>query len=134
MDHHVTELPGDDSAIESPSDEGKGSDDRRIPLLVFAVVSLGFVLYLALGSVEARIWRFGRLNFEDRTVRHVWSYFGDHLPEMPGQPVITALYWISLAVMIVGTILGLWLFLGTPDEDPASEAIIGTPEQQTPHA
>lgn len=88
-------------------------------MLVFGLTSLGFLIWIAFGSVEARIWRYNRLYFEDRTIREVWGYFSDRLPEMPGQPVITALFWTSLVVMIVGTVVGLWLFFGTPDEDPA---------------
>lgn len=133
MDNLVTNQASEDVTIDSrvEDEERMGS---RIPLIVFFVVSAGFLIFLAIGTVEARIWRFGRLNFEDRSVRHVWSYLGDHLPDMPGQPVISALYWISVVVMVVGTILGLWLFLGTPDEDPASDASATTPEPPAPHA
>lgn len=100
-------------------DETEDGFERQIPLLVFGIASLGFLVWLAFGSVEARIWRFNRLYFEDRTIREVWVYFSDRLPEMPGQPIITALLWISLVVMVIGTVVGLWLFLGSHDEDPA---------------
>lgn len=113
-------------------DNEQGSTEARIrknlPGIVFAVVSLGFLLYLAIGTVEARIWRFGRLYFEDRNVRDVWGYLGDHVPDMPGQGIITVLYWVSLIVMIAGVILGLWLFLGPDDGDPAIEAATTRPE------
>ena len=92
---------------------------RALPILLFGIASLAFLGYLAIGSVEARIWRFNRLYFEDRTVREVWAYMGDHLPAMPGQPIVTALFWISVAVMVITTIAGLWLFLIPADEDPA---------------
>lgn len=103
---------------------------RMAPRIVFAVVSLGFLLYLAIGTVEARIWRFGRLYFEDRSVRDVWAYLSDYLPNLPGGGVISALYWLSLGVMVIGVILGLWLFLGTEDEDPS----VAYPEQTHPDA
>ncbi len=100
------------------AEETQEQGPSRIPLVVFGVTALAFLVYLAFGTIEARIWRYGRLYFEDRTIRHVWAYFGDRLPEMPGQPVIQALYWISLAVIVIGTVAGLWLFL-VPDEDDA---------------
>lgn len=110
---------------EGPADQSddlhdEGADQRQLPLLLFGLTTIGFLVYLAIGSIETRIWRFGRLNFEDRTIREVWAYFGDRLPEMPGQPVITALYWMSVAIMVIGTVVGLWLFLGTDDESPSS--------------
>lgn len=118
MDEHV-HGPG----VPQIDSEGAGRDEGgpNFPLIVFAVSSLAFLAYVAFGTVEARIWRFGRLNFEDRTIRHIWGYFGDRLPELPGQAVFSGLYWIALAVMVIGTVAGLWLFLGTPDEDPAHE-------------
>lgn len=119
IDHDTTPVAAIDAAEH---DDSRDSGGRHLPLLVFGVTSLGFFAWLAIGSVEARIWRFNRLYFEDRTIREVWGYFSDRLPEMPGQPVITGLFWISLVVMVVGTVLGLWLFLVSPDEDPS-----GTP-------
>lgn len=108
--------------VERPDAEAPQEQERSlIPMAVFGVTALAFLVYLAFGTVEARIWRYGRLYFEDRTIRHVWAYFGDRLPEMPGQPVIQALYWISLAVIVVGAVAGLWLFL-IPDDDDAVDA------------
>ena len=109
----------ENSVQATEHDESREGRGRQIPLLVFCLTSVGFLIWIAFGSVEARIWRYNRLYFEDRTIREVWGYFSDRLPEMPGQPVITALFWTSLVVMIVGTVVGLWLFFGTPDEDPA---------------
>lgn len=119
--------------VEDGEGSGASGAGQRVPLIVFAVTSLAFLAYVAFGTVEARIWRFGRLNFEDRSIRHVWSYFGDRLPELPGQTFITGLYWVALAVMVIGTVAGLWLFLGTPDDDPASDAPAHT-EHPSTHA
>lgn len=115
MTDHDGVTPDQETGEEQESGRG-----RWLPILVFAIAAIGFLAYLLIGSVEARIWRFGRLYFEDRDVREVWSYFGGHLPQLPGQPVITALYWIALAVMVLGTVAGLWLFLGTEDEEPSA--------------
>lgn len=82
---------------------------------VWLVLSTAFLGFVAFGSVEARIWRSGRLLFMDRSVAHVWTYLGRHLPEMPAQSLITVLYYLSVAVLLVGTVAGLWYFL-QPDE------------------
>lgn len=108
--------------IDSPVvDEPQGRGRSLVPAVVFGVTSLAFLVYLAFGTVEARLWRYGRLYFEDRTIRHVWAYFGDRLPHMPGQPVIQALYWISLAIMVIGAVAGLWFFLVPDQVDPVDE-------------
>ena len=119
---------------EVTSEEQAERPGPNIPVIVFAVTSIAFLAYIAFGSIEARIWRFGQLNFEDRTIRHVWRYFGDRMPHLPGQDLFTGLYWAGLAVMVIGTIAGLWLFLGTPDEDPAGEAHTHAPEHPSRHA
>lgn len=82
-----------------------------ISRVAWLVVSAGFLAYLAFGSVEARIWSYGRLYFQDRRIAHVWAYFGDYLPDLPADPLTAILYYVSLAVMVLGTILGLWYFL-----------------------
>lgn len=84
-----------------------------LPQLVWVVVSVVFLVYIAFGSIEARIWTYGRLTFQDRDITHVWRYFGDRLPEMPGGPIFPFLYYLSLAVMVIGTIAGLAMFLLT---------------------
>jgi hypothetical protein len=122
------QVPNEVTNADVPAADASGTA-RNIPRVVFAVTSLAFLVYIAFGTIEVRLWRFGRLNFEDRTIRHVWAYFGDRLPNVPGQSLITGLYWVGLAVMVIGTVAGLWLFLGTPDEDPASDV---RPHQEHP--
>lgn len=111
----------DPASQVTDAQDGENGNRLSFSRLLFGIAALAFLVYLAIGSIEARIWRFGRIYFEDRSVREVWAYFGDRLPDMPGQPVISALYWISLAVMVVGSIVGLWLFLGSEDDDPSHD-------------
>ncbi len=99
----------DDSRLADEGDEMKR--DTRARFTVWLVLSALFLGFIAFGSVEARIWRTGQLYFRDRGVAHVWGYLGRHLPEMPAQLLITTLYYLSLAVMVGGTVLGLWYFL-----------------------
>lgn len=109
------------------------SDDSvwqsRLSFVVWAGVSLVFLVAIAFGSVEARIWTLGRLTFRERGIAHVWHYFGERLPDMPGGPLFSVLYYLSLAVMVLGTIAGLGLFLLTDDEDTP----IASPESSASH-
>ena len=94
------------------SDQGdKIRQTSRARFGVWLVLSALFLGFIAFGSVDARIWRTGQLYFRERGVAHVWGYLGRHLPEMPAQSLITALYYLSVAVMVGGTVLGLWYFL-----------------------
>ena len=114
----LTPSPGsvDDSRLADDGDEMKR--DTRARFTVWVVLSAAFLGFIAFGSVEARIWRTGQLYFRDRGVVHVWGYLGSNLPEMPAQSLITTLYYACLAVMVGGTVLGLWFFL-QEDGDPS---------------
>lgn len=114
-----TPSPGsaDDSRLADQSDEI--TQNSRARFGVWLVLSASFLGFIAFGSVDARIWRTGQLYFRERGVVHVWGYFGRHLPEMPAQSLITALYYLSVSVMVGGTVLGLWYFLHE-DGDPSA--------------
>jgi hypothetical protein len=126
----------DPVANEPQPQAAREQDGQRlgVPLIVFGVSSIAFLAFIVFGTVEARIWRLGRLNFEDRPITHVWAYFGARLPDLPASGLISALYWVSLAVMVLGTVMGLWLFLGTDDKEPAREHQSHGPESPTTHA
>lgn len=87
----------------------------RMPLLVWIGTSLAFLGALAFDSVTARIWVYGRLTFQDRGIAHVWRYFGDRLPELPGGPLFPILFYVCLALLVAGTVAGLALFLVSDD-------------------
>lgn len=119
--------PRPTSTFESPiSDEDETRRESwrgRAPFLVWLLASAGFLGYLAFGSIEARIWSYGRLFFQDRKIVHVWAYFGDRLPDMPASPLTPVLYYLSIGVMVAGTVLGLWYLLvevGDHDAGPAA--------------
>lgn len=121
--------PHADTSPESVGDhsrDNEGGLSRGSRLILWAVASLTFLVYLAFGSVEARIWRFNRLSFEDRRISEVWMYLGDNLPPMPAQPLVTTLYYISVAVMVIGTVYGLWLFLAEEDPVPSQTTSSGS--------
>lgn len=89
--------------------------------VVFAVLSLGFVLWVVLGTVEARVWVSGKLTVLDRRIATMWQYLGNNLPDLPASGLISMLYWLSISFIVVGTVVGLWLFLCTPDDQPHDE-------------
>jgi hypothetical protein len=87
---------------------------RGIPhlrLLLWGAISLAFLALVLFGSVEARIWRFNRLYFEDRKIFEVWSYEGSNLPDLSSQGLISVLFYASVVVLVAGTVLGLWYLL-----------------------
>lgn len=111
--------PDDSSETDvAPVDHTQAFNAQRI---VWGIVSAAFIGYLLFGKIETRIWSFGRLSFKDRQIRHVWAYFGDRLPDMPGSALMPVLFYLSLVVLVVGTVVGLWFFLiGDGDTvDPA---------------
>lgn len=99
------------------------SSVHPVRLVVFAVMSAGFLIWVAFGQVEARVWVSGQLTFLDRRIASMWQYLGQNLPNLPAASAITMIYWISISFMVVGTVAGLWLFLGTSDDDPGAESL-----------
>jgi hypothetical protein len=108
----------DDSShvVESVAEEPAASVSP-VRMVVFAVLSAGFVIWLSLGQLEARVWVSGRLTFLDRRIASMWQYLGNNLPDMPAPVLISMLFWLSISFVVVGTIAGLWLILCTPEQD-----------------
>jgi hypothetical protein len=117
-------LPTQDASARSEDSRGRG-------IVVWSAVSLGFLALLGFGSLEARIWRFNRLYFEDRKVLDVWSYEGRNLPDIAAQGFFSVLYYAAVAVLVLGTIYGLWLLLdeaGTGSRKHSSTTVNDSPE------
>src|SRR5690554_4501418 len=91
--------------------------------VVFAVMSAGFLAWVLFGQVEARVWVSGQLTLLDRRIASMWQYLGNNLPNLPASGGITMAYWLSISFIVLGTVAGLWLFLGTSDEDSSAEPI-----------
>ena len=100
-----------------PLAEPKTTTVDSIRLVVFAVLSAGFVIWVTLGQVEARVWVAGRLTFLDRRIASMWQYLGNNLPAMPAPVIFSMLFWLAISFVVVGTIAGLWLILCTPEQD-----------------
>ena len=92
-------------------------------LVVFAVLAVGFFVWVVFGQVEARVWVSGELTLLDRPIATMWQYLGNNLPDLPAPGLFSIIYWLSIAFVVIGTIAGLWLFLGTPDNDPSDQPL-----------
>ena len=92
-------------------------------LVVFAVLAVGFFVWVVFGQVEARVWTTGQLTLLDRPISGMWQYLGNNLPDLPMPALFSMIYWLSISFIVIGTIAGLWLFLGTPDEDPGEQPL-----------
>lgn len=102
-------------------------------LVVFAVLSVGFLIWVGFGQVEARVWVSGRLTMLDRRISSMWQYLGQNLPELPVAGAMTFVYWLSLLVIVLGTVAGLWLFLGTSDSVQDEDATAALQSSATQH-
>lgn len=92
-------------------------------LVVFAVMSVGFLVWVLFGQVEARVWVSGKLTLLDRRISSMWHYLGNNLPDLPAAGVFSMAFWLSISFVVIGTVAGLWLFLGTPDDNPNDESL-----------
>lgn len=105
-----------------PFEETSQSSVHPVRLITFAVLSVGFVAWVAFGQIEARVWVEGQLNLLDRRIADMWRYLGNNLPSLPAPAFFETVYWLSISFVVVGTVIGLWLFLGTPDHDLHDES------------
>ncbi len=98
--------------------------DRRgyIRTAVWCVLSLAFVGFLAFGSVDARIWRFGQLHIESKSIRRVWQVQAQSLPEVSNGWMLQALFYGSVIVFVGCVILGMrYLLMEATEEVPFIE-------------
>ncbi|MCA9832573.1 MAG: hypothetical protein KC435_01365 [Thermomicrobiales bacterium] len=106
----------------NPTVETTQTSVHPMRLIVFAVMAVGFFVWVAFGTIQARVWVQGQLNLLDRRIAAMWQYLGNNLPQTPAPALFEMIYWLSISFVVVGTIIGLWLFLGTPDDDPHDES------------
>lgn len=88
-----------------------------IRMVVFAVLSVAFLVWVAFGQIEARVWVNGQLTLLDRRIASMWQYLGNNLPDLPAPGLVSMVFWLSISFVVIGTIAGLWLFLCTPEEE-----------------
>jgi len=121
--------PSTSANEQAPTTTPSRSVPRLDGIIVWAVLSLAFLAYIAVGSIRVQFWglddtfSFYIKRIESRSVLHVWSYEIGHLPEVTHQWALNAAFGGAAIVMILGIIAGIWLMLdevGTGRAQPAT--------------
>lgn len=118
----MTEMKQDDSPEVETTSEESGADSLLSPppakskvrsdgLIAWALISLGFLAFIAFGSVDARIWRFGNLRIESRSVLRVWTLQAENLPTVSHQWLLTSLFYACILVFVACALIGVWFLL-----------------------
>lgn len=93
----------------------------QVRTAIWAGLSLAFVAFLAFGSVDARIWRFGQLHVEPKSILRMWQVQGRNLPDVSNGWMLQVLFHASAVVFVACVILGMrYLLLETAEEVPAA--------------
>lgn len=99
------------------SDSGTTSSGVPVRLIIWALLSLAFLGYLAFGSVGARIWRFGQLQVESRSIASTWRVQGQNLPDVAHEWLIESIFYGAIVVFVVCVIVGMHLLLAESPDD-----------------
>ena len=106
-----------DSMRVSPDGGGDVVAGAPVRLIVWVVLSLAFLGYLAFGTVGARIWRFGQLQIESRSIASTWRVQGRNLPDVSHQWLIESVFYGAIGVFVVCTIVGMRVLLAESTDD-----------------
>lgn len=105
---------------EAPPPDTRGSSISTSRIVVWAVLSFATIAYLALGTVDARIWRFNRLRVDSKEILGIWTLQGDRLPSVTFQWILTSAYFVALVVFVIGVLAAFWLLLDDSVTDDGS--------------
>ncbi len=123
----IQEAPGDAPVVapqEAPADPRRRASLTTNALAVWAAITLAFLAFLAWGSVRIHQWRWSFIleapQEDIETVRliRIWTYQANRLPDIEISGAMTALFYVSLFVFVVGSIAATWLLLARPDDAP----------------
>lgn len=121
-DHDSTPAEADRHGPGMPAasdlNHGRGRIDG---LIAWAALSIGFLGFIAFGSVDARIWRFSNLQIESRSVLRIWTLQAETLPQVTQQWMLTSLFYACILMVIACTVIGIWLLLDSAGTGSASE-------------
>ncbi len=102
-----------DEVSAGPHEDGSGAGDRRLRLIVFGVLTVLWIGFLAFGQVRARFWIRNEFQIEWKSVVGIWRVA---IGELPGGAFIQALVLVSIAMVVAGVIGCLYFLLMTPAE------------------
>ena len=103
-------------------DDEPAKQDRLGPIRVaiWTILSLAVVTFLVFGSVDARIWRFGQLHIESKSILQIWRVQGRSLPDVTNGWMLQILFHGSALVFVVCVILAMrYLLFEAIEEAPA---------------
>lgn len=103
-----SDVPEPGGPVEAAPARPKARTDG---LIAWAALSLGFLAFIAFGSVDARIWRFSNLQIESRSVLRIWTLQAETLPRVAQQWMLTSLFYGCILLVIACTVIGIWLLL-----------------------
>ncbi|MEJ7900534.1 MAG: hypothetical protein WKF63_01740 [Thermomicrobiales bacterium] len=121
----MEETSASHSNVDAPGlgrDDEPAKQDRIVPIRVaiWAILSLAFVAFLVFGSVDARIWRFGQLHIESKSILRIWQVQGQSLPDVTHGWMLQFLFHGSSLVFVVCVILAMrYLLFEAIEEAPA---------------
>lgn len=111
-DHDSTPVGADRHGPGTPGESDRNHGGGRIDgLIAWTVLSIGFLGFIAFGSVDARIWRFSNLQIESRSVLRIWTLQAETLPRVAQQWMLTSLFYACILIVIACTVIGIWLLL-----------------------
>jgi hypothetical protein len=92
--------------------------------LAWAGLSVAFLGYLAFGSVNARFWKYDELQLgqdfaiEPKSIVRIWQVQADHLPQVPHQWMMQAVFYGAIAIFLACVIVGIRLLVADVPADP----------------
>ncbi|MDQ3540228.1 MAG: alkaline shock response membrane anchor protein AmaP [Chloroflexota bacterium] len=109
-------------ADASRIDEAKPqpSSPSGLTIVLWALVSIGLLAFVALGSIPAYIWRSGRKYQEFKSILGTWTIEANNLPRVSQQWLMDGVFYAALIAFLLGAIAGLWFLLRARDEEASS--------------
>lgn len=99
------------------SDQLVGHRSQAVRLIVWTALISGLSLWLWRGSAIVALTPYYRIR---RSYPEIWDRFHDGLPTVGNPRLLDAVYWASIAVIVVGVPLLLWWAL-EPQSDDSDE-------------
>ncbi len=93
------------------ADTGAHRRGSTIRFVVWVVLSVAFVAFLLFGSVNARIWRFGQLRIESKSIAEIWKIQADNLPNLTSGWIMQSVFIGSMLVFAACVIVGMRFLL-----------------------
>ena len=109
----VADAP-DTSLTPNVRTDESGAGNHRLRLIVFGILAVLWIGFLAVGQVRARFWIRNEFQIEWKSVAGIWRVA---LGELPGGMAIQALVLVSIGVVVAGVLGCLYLLVMTPDEN-----------------